>query len=204
MKRLLLIALLAAALLPESAVAREYRIQLGIGGARVDDPGVLVISDSAWLTTVDVGFMAELGYDLFLGFRVGTATTSFSGASMLDGDFGAPMSTLDLAVASRWHVAVTSWLRPFIEVQVGATRGEIEFEGLGISDVRWGAMAGGWAGIELRLPPGFLFSNDFSLGLDLGGGYLWRSPLEFEDGGTKLGTLDLHGALFRVGVTAMW
>ena len=112
---------------------------------------------------------------------------------------------LDLMATARWHVAVLSWFRPFVEIGVGANRTAWDLETADLADARWAAAVSGRAGVEFRLPPGMLFGGDFSLGIDLSGGYIWRSVLDFEDvEGIDLGELDLHGAVWRVGLAVMW
>ncbi len=202
MRRTIIIGIVALTAL--SAEAREYRLSLGAGGTRVFDEGLLATTDSGWISGADFGFMAEVGSDILLGVRIRGMTGRESGADLSQSVFTADIGTFEMLATSRWNINLIKWLRPFVEIEVGAAYAEVEFTKAGLSDDGWTAVVSGFAGVELRIPPGKLLGKRFSLGLDLGGGYGWRSPLELGAQGTSLGTLDLHGALFRIALTAMW
>ncbi|MFT7625128.1 MAG: hypothetical protein ACI9WU_004319 [Myxococcota bacterium] len=204
-KRAGLLALLSCVFLATpDASAREYRITLGGGGTAIADNGLLAVTDSTWLAGADLGFMVEIGGGALLGARIRGASgaSDFNTASQ---DQSALVGVLDLMAVGRFHHEVTRWFRPFVEVEGGATQGAVTFERADKSDEVWGGMVAGTAGVEFRLPPGLLFGGEFSIGLDLAGGYIWRSTFDFDDvGGVDLGSLDLKGPYFRVAVSAMW
>ncbi len=185
-----------------AAEAREYRITLGGGASRIFDDGLLATTDSGWISGADLGFMAEVGASILVGARIRGMTGREPGFAI--NDLNGSVGTLELLATARWNIEILKWLRPFMEIEAGAVQGEINFKNANIEDTVWGGMAAGMAGIELRLPPGMLVGKRFTVGLDLAGGYGWRSPLEFSDKGTALGSLNLHGALYRIALTAMW
>ncbi len=191
--------------LADVASAREYRITFGGGGTRVFDQGVLAATDSSWLTNGDMGFMAEIDHGFLVGGRLRGAGSDTGPVFDSPGDFNGSINMVDLLATARWNSDLLSWLRPFLELEVGATNTVISFDISGLKDDRWGAQVAGTAGIELRLPPGMIFGGEFSLGLDFAGGYVYRMPFDFDDvDGVDLGTLDLKGPYFRVAITAMW
>lgn len=184
-----------------AAQAREYRLTLGGSSTRVDDSGYLVLDDSAWMPGVDIGFQVEVGYSIMVGPRV--RFNAGSDSARVFSSFVVDLETLDLVATGRWAIDVTSWLRPFVDLEIGAARTALSI-GM-FDDSVWTAIVGAWAGLEIRFPPGFMFNNDFSVGLELAGGYLYRSPAAFDDlDGVDLGTLDLRGAVWRVAVAVMW
>lgn len=200
-RSLLLTFLVLSFALPASA--REWRITVDFSSASVADPGYLAISDSGWLMSADIGAQVGVG----AGFLVGLRTRFGGNTGSNNQTYGVltDLTVSDVLATVRWHYPVLSWMRPFIEGEVGASRAALKIHSSAEADVRWGVAAGGQLGIEFRAPPGLWFDNNFSFGLELSGGYHWRQPFEFDDiGGADLGTLDLHGALWRVGVSVMW
>ena len=200
MKRVALILLVLGAAAP--ADAREWRISIQGGSTRILDGGFLVAQDSGWLTNSDVGVEAELAWGLFAGLKLGGGGGT---SPALFGTLTSDLGLIDLQATARWHVEVLSWLRPFAEVGAGASRISLELRGADVDEARWTALLTGFAGLELRMPPSWLFGGSFSAGLQLAGGFTWRSQASFDDvGGTDLGALDIHGGTWRVGVVLSW
>jgi len=189
-------------LLSSAAEAREFRVQLGVSGLRTTDSGFLILSDSAWPVTGDVGFQAEVGANVFVGARVGATSTAAS--QSLSGDFAGELTTIDLTAVVGYRYPVLSWFRPVAELWGGASRMSLSMHSVTLSDTAWAPSVAGAAGVEFRIPPQVLFGGTFGFSFDLLGGYRWTLPRDFADQGTDLGSLGLSGGFFRFGFAAVW
>jgi hypothetical protein len=199
----LAVACILVLLAPQQAEAREWRITLEVASVSIQDPGYLNIADSGWLVGADIGAQVGVGSGFLVGLR--TRFGGSSGGTNFTHDIQTDLEFVDLLATARWHTALKPWVRPFVEVEVGASRATLMFHTSSEGEERWGAAAGGQAGLEFRLPPGLWFDSDFSVGIEISGGYHWRQEFDFNDtDGVDLGSLDLHGALWRVGVSVMW
>ena len=202
---LALLTLALCTLTAHVAHAREWRVTLGGHSTRIMDSGVLATTGSGWVGGVDAGFQVEVGPDILVGLAFATGNGQTTPGEPLFDRFETDLFLFDLLATARWHIGLTRWLRPFVEIGVGASRASIDFQSMDLGTASWAFVGSARAGLEFRLPPGLLFGGEFSLGLDLSGGYTYRTTFDMNDASAiDLGELDLHGGLWRIGLAVMW
>lgn len=199
MKRIsLIIGLLA--LMASSATAREWRVTIAGGGTAVSDGGFLALMDSNWMVGGDLGFQVEAVEGLLIGPRVRLAHTA--GDDVFVHSSAVDSSTVEMLAVIRYQIAVAQWFRPFVELEGGSTRTLIRIGGARAE--AWGGVVSGLAGVEFRTRPGMLSEGNFGFGVELAGGYIYRSDLDMTAGDVKLGRLQLSGGLFRIAASVIF
>jgi hypothetical protein len=186
---------LATVALSSGASAREYQFQLGAAETEILSDSFVIANGTSTSVTPDFGFAVEVGRGVLVGARIGGVTSPSNTRLLLGEDMEA--STLDLEALARWQYPVFSWLYPFVDVALGASRITLDVSGENLHE--WAAVVGAQGGIAFRTPIGFV-GESVMLGLELSLGYTWRSSADFAEGDVDLGTLEIHGTTARLGV----
>lgn len=187
--------------LSPGAGAREWRFSAGGGGAWTLDDGVFAVSGGR--------LNGQGGFSLETALRCDTLVgLSFAGtggsAEDLHGTGRARFENTDLAVTGRFVPAVRPWLRPYVLGEVGASRGQVHLLDDAVSSSRWGLLAAGHAGLEVRTPGLDDGTKSVAVGVFGQAGWVWREDEEHAAGAVDLGTLQVSGPAFRFGVSLMW
>ena len=184
---------------------REWRIDVGAGAFEGLGDGFVMAAASSTAFSPRFAVRGELIPDLLFGGEIRGVTPP--GTNKLLG-MDTAFSVLDFGPFVRWHRAVKPWLRPFVIGSVGASRATFDVAGADIEAAAWGVSIGAEGGIEFRTQPEALIGT-LALSVELAVGYSWRSTFDFEHAPSgaetiPLGSVDVHGPGYRLGLGVIW